>query len=56
MQDRFKFNDKYYKTEIVRKSKNGKSIKGYYLCGGYLKVKVKEHPAQDKRGYVYKKR
>ena len=52
MQDRFKFNDKYYKTEIVRKSKNGKTIKGYYLCGGYLKVKVKEHPAQDKRGYV----
>lgn len=52
MQDRFKFNDKYYRTELVRKSKNGKKIKGYYLCGGYLKVKVKEHPAQDKRGYV----
>jgi len=52
MSDRFKFNDKYYKTEIARKSKNGKTIKGYYLCGGYLKVKVKEHPAQDKRGYV----
>ena len=52
MEDRFKFRDKYYKTEIARKSKNGKTIKGYYLCGGYLKVKVKEHPAQDKRGYV----
>lgn len=52
MNNRFKFNDKYYKTEIARKSKNGKTIKGYYLCGGYLKVKVKEHPAQDKRGYV----
>lgn len=52
MNNRFLFNDKYYKTEIARKSKNGKNIKGYYLCGGYLKVKVKEHPAQDKRGYV----
>ena len=44
--------DKYYRTELMRKSKNDKNIKGYYLCGGYLKVKVKEHPAQDKRGYV----
>ena len=52
MSDRFEFRDKYFKTELVKESKNPNWKGGYYIAGGYLKVKVKEHPAMDKRSYV----
>lgn len=52
MQDRFKLKDIYYKTEVVKTSTNNNWKGGVYVAGGYAKVKVKEHPAKDKRGYV----
>lgn len=52
MNDRFRFKNKYFKTELVEESKNPNWKGGYYIAGGYLKVKVKEHPAMDKRSYV----
>ena len=52
MNDRFEFRDKYFKTEFVKETKNPNWKCGYYIAGGYLKVKVKEHPAMDKRSYV----
>ena len=52
MMDRFKLKDTYYKTEIVKTSKNNNWKGGVYVAGGYARVKVKEHPAKDKRGYV----
>lgn len=52
MSDRFKLKDIYYKTEVVKTSTNNNWKGGVYLAGGYVKVKVKEHPAKDKRGYV----
>ena len=52
MNDRFKLLDKYYETEVVKNSKNGNWKGGTYICGGYVKVKVKSHPMADKRNYV----
>lgn len=52
MNDRFKLKDIYYKTEVVKTSTNNNWKGGVYVAGGYAKVKVKEHPAKDKRGYV----
>ena len=52
MNNRFKLKDIYYKTEVVKTSTNNNWKGGVYLAGGYVKVKVKEHPAKDKRGYV----
>ena len=52
MNDRFKLLDKYYETEVVKNSKNGNWKGGAYICGGYVKVKVKSHPMADKRNYV----
>lgn len=52
MNDRFKLLDKYYETEVVKSSKNGNWKGGTYICGGYIKVKVKSHPMADKRNYV----
>jgi len=49
MNDRFKLLDKYYETEVVKNSKNGNWKGGTYICGGYVKVKVKSHPMADKR-------
>lgn len=50
--DRLKLLDKYYETEVVKNSKNGNWKGGSYICGGYVKVKVKSHPMADKRNYV----
>lgn len=52
MNDRFKLKDKYFETEVVKTSKNNNWKGGIYVAGGYVKVKIKEHPAKDKRGYV----
>lgn len=52
MNDRFKLKDIYYKTEVVKTSTNNNWKGGVYVAGGYARVKVKEHPAKDKRGYV----
>lgn len=52
MNDRFVVKDKYFKTEVIKTSTNNNWKGGLYIAGGYAKVKVKEHPAKDKRGYV----
>lgn len=52
MEDRFNIKDKYFETEVVKTSSNRNWKGGVYVAGGYAKVKVKYHPAQDKRGYV----
>lgn len=52
MNDRFMVKDKYFKTEVIKTSTNNNWKGGLYIAGGYAKVKVKEHPAKDKRGYV----
>ena len=46
----------YYKTETVDKSKNGNWKGGKNKCGGYIKIKVKNHPNMDKRNYVLEHR
>lgn len=52
MNDRFMVKYKYFKTEVIKTSTNNNWKGGLYIAGGYAKVKVKEHPAKDKRGYV----